>query len=100
MFRSTLLIFAGPNGGCEDDGNNEDKRQWSDIDHVSGDNAEVENFGIDAAHAIQSGLVIVILSRAWREFARLRIDLMYLPAAGAVEYAMLLTVFFANGRGV
>lgn len=98
-----LLVGAADGAGdCaglrEDDGNGQEERNGRDIDHVAGDDAVVEDLGVDSAHAVEGRLVLARPGRQRGSCAR--VDLGQASAA-AVEHARLLSLFvLVRGRRV
>lgn len=84
---------------CNNDGDGECDGQWSDIDHVAGDDAEVEDLVVEATHAIQRRLLLVpMLARTAIHSSR--IELAHLASAlyASVEEAALF--FVSHGCGL
>lgn len=87
-----------PDRGSEDDGDRQDQRQRGNIDHVASDDAEIENLGVNPAHAIERRLLLPqVLARL---NLALGVGLLHPPPSTAsVKQARLLRLF-GHGRGV
>jgi hypothetical protein len=77
--------------------NSQKQGNGGNIDHVAGDDAVVEDLGVDAAHAVEGRLLLLVAARRQRG-ARPRVDLCEPPAA-AREHARLLRLLIVRRRG-
>lgn len=78
----------------EDDRNSQQQSDRRDVDHVASDDAEVEDLGVDPAHAVESGLFLMAMALR-HGCASSRIDLCE-PPASAMEHARLFRLFIVG----
>lgn len=87
-------------GGSKDDGDGQEERHRGYVDHVAGDDTEVENLGVEPAHAIQGGHFFLDRSHGGGGLIiALGVDLLHASLA-AVEHATLLRRLLSCGWGV